>query len=45
VVNVAMEVRLCHPEIAIDRKRLEKMLRLIFQGIAPRKEKAKGGQG
>jgi AcrR family transcriptional regulator len=45
VVNVAMEVRLCHPEIAIDRNRLEKMLRLIFQGIAPRKEKAKGGQG
>ncbi len=43
VVNVAMEVRLCHPEIAIDRKRLEKMLRLIFQGIVPRKENAKGG--
>ncbi len=45
VVNVALEVRLCHPEISLDRKRLEKMLKLIFQGIAPRKEKAKGGQG
>ncbi len=45
VVNVAMEVRLCHPEIAIDRKRLEKMLRLVFQGIAFKKENAKGGRG
>ena len=33
-VNVAMEVRLCHPEMGMERKRLTRILRLIFQGIS-----------
>ena len=33
-VNVAMEVRLCHPEIGMERKRLVRILRLILQGIS-----------
>jgi len=33
-VNVAMEVRLCHPEIGMERKRLAQILRLILQGIS-----------
>jgi len=34
VVNVAMEVRLCHPEMGMERKRLVRILRLILQGIS-----------
>jgi AcrR family transcriptional regulator len=33
-VNVAMEVRLCHPEIGLKPKRLIRILRLILQGIS-----------
>jgi AcrR family transcriptional regulator len=33
-VNVAVEVRLCHPEIGMERKRLVRILRLILQGIS-----------
>lgn len=33
-VNVAMEVRLCHPEIGMERRRLVRILRLILQGIS-----------
>jgi AcrR family transcriptional regulator len=33
-VNVAMEVRLCHPEMGMERKRLVRILRLILQGIS-----------
>jgi len=33
-VNVAMEVRLCHPEIGMERKRLKQILKLILQGIS-----------
>jgi TetR/AcrR family transcriptional regulator len=32
--NVAMEVRLCHPEMGMERKRLVRILRLILQGIS-----------
>jgi TetR/AcrR family transcriptional regulator len=32
-VNVAMEVQLCHPELRMDRKRLARILHLIFKGI------------
>ena len=32
-VNVAMEVQLCHPELGMDRKRLARILHLIFKGI------------
>ncbi len=39
-VNVAMESRLCQPSDAIDRKGLERVLRIIYRGIA-----ADGGTG
>jgi AcrR family transcriptional regulator len=32
-VNIAMEVNLCHPEMAIDRKGLARMLHLILRGL------------
>lgn len=32
-VNMAMEVNLCHPEMAIDRKGLARMLHLILRGL------------
>jgi len=41
-VNVAMEVRLCHPEMAIERKRLARILKLIFQGISAQRSKQEG---
>ena len=37
VVNVAMEVQLCHPEIGMERKRLAQILKLIFKGISTQK--------
>jgi AcrR family transcriptional regulator len=36
-VNVAIEVRLCHPEMGMERKRLVRILRLILQGISAQK--------
>ena len=33
-VNVAIEVRLCHPEMGMERRRLVRILRLILQGIS-----------
>jgi len=43
LINVAMESQLCHPEIAIDRKQLARILHLILKGMsAPgRREKAR----
>jgi hypothetical protein len=38
-VNVAMEVRLCHPEMGMERKRLVRILRLILQGISTQKSR------
>jgi hypothetical protein len=32
-VNIAMEVNLCHPEMAINRKGLARMLHLILRGL------------
>jgi TetR/AcrR family transcriptional regulator len=32
-VNIAMEVNLCHPEMAIERKGLARMLHLILRGL------------
>ncbi len=37
VVNVAMEVQLCHPEIGMERKRLAQILKLILRGISTQK--------
>jgi TetR/AcrR family transcriptional regulator len=34
IVNVAMEVQLCHPETAIDRKQLARILRLVLKGMS-----------
>jgi AcrR family transcriptional regulator len=33
-VNVAIEVKLCHPEMGMNRRRLACILKLIFQGIS-----------
>ena len=33
-VNVAIEVRLCHPEMGMERKRLVRILGLTLQGIS-----------
>ena len=33
-VNVAMEVQLCHPEMGLDRRRLGRILKIIFRGIS-----------
>ena len=41
-VNVAMEVQLCHPEMGIDRRRLRRILKFIFQGIASHQKSQKG---
>lgn len=41
VINVAMESQLCHPEIAIDRKRLARILGLILKGMSARTKKEK----
>jgi hypothetical protein len=41
-VNVAMEVRLCHPDMGIKRKRLARILKLIFQGISAQRSKQEG---
>jgi AcrR family transcriptional regulator len=41
-VNVAMEVRLCHPDMGIERKRLARILKLIFQGISAQRSKQEG---
>jgi AcrR family transcriptional regulator len=38
-VNVAMEVRLCHPEMQMERKTLARILKLIFEGISTRRAK------
>ncbi len=32
-LNIAIEVQLCHPEEEVDRKKLERILNLIFRGI------------
>jgi hypothetical protein len=48
-VNVAMESRLCHPEIGLDREGLARVLDVIFEGIAAEaggpKEVAGGRRG
>ncbi len=41
-VNVAMEVRLCHPDMGIEPKRLARILKLIFQGISAQRSKREG---
>ena len=41
-INVAMEVRLCHPEMGMERKRLARILRLILQGISAQRTGQEG---
>jgi TetR/AcrR family transcriptional regulator len=41
-VNVAMEAQLGHPEIGMDRRRLARILKLIFQGISAQRRRQKG---
>jgi AcrR family transcriptional regulator len=38
-VNVAMEVQLIHPEMSMDRRRLARILKLIFRGISARRRR------
>jgi TetR/AcrR family transcriptional regulator len=40
VVNVAIEVRLGHPEMAVNKKELARILDLVFDGIKNRERKA-----
>jgi TetR/AcrR family transcriptional regulator len=41
-VNVAMEVELCRPSQSVGRDGLRRMLRIIFDGIGPRKGGTRG---
>ena len=43
-VNVAMEIQLCHPELEMDRKKIGRVLEIIFTGIAAksRRKERKG---
>ncbi len=41
-VNVAMELELCRPSQSVGRKGIERMLEILFGGIARRKGEAKG---
>jgi AcrR family transcriptional regulator len=41
LINVAMESQLCHPEIAIDRKQLARILHLILKGMSAGNKKGK----
>ena len=43
-VNVAMEIQLCHPELEMDRKKIGRVLEMIFTGIAAksRRKERKG---
>lgn len=43
-VNIAMEVQLCHPGMGVDRKRLVRILNLIFRGIWVDKMRQKRGR-
>ncbi|OGP69345.1 MAG: hypothetical protein A2170_01485 [Deltaproteobacteria bacterium RBG_13_53_10] len=41
IINVAMETQLCHPESAIDRKQLARILHLLLKGMSAGKTKEK----
>lgn len=41
IINVAMETQLCHPETAIDRKQLARILHLVLKGMSIGKNKEK----
>lgn len=41
IINVAMETQLCHPETAIDRKQLARILHLVLKGMSIAKDKEK----
>jgi TetR/AcrR family transcriptional regulator len=42
VVNVAVEVRLWHPDMAIDKKGLGRILNLVFDGLNMKRERKAG---
>ena len=45
-VNVAMELELCRPRQSVGRDGIRRMLRILFDGIAPGRGEAKGrGKG
>ncbi len=41
-INVAMEVRLCHPEVAFGKEGLSRMLDILFEGMSARGRKRRG---
>jgi len=43
-VNIVMEVQLSHPGMGVDRKRLVRILNLIFRGIWVDKMRQKRGR-
>ncbi|MEW6368210.1 MAG: TetR/AcrR family transcriptional regulator [Acidobacteriota bacterium] len=38
-LNIAMEMRLCHPEVELGRRGLARILRVIFEGVRRRERK------
>ena len=42
MINVAMELQLGHPQMAIGRKGLARALNMIFEGISSKERKKKG---
>jgi hypothetical protein len=40
-VNVATDVQLSHPEMGMDRRRLTRILKLIFKGISAERQRKK----
>jgi AcrR family transcriptional regulator len=44
-VNLVIELQICHPEMGVGRPGLARMIRLIFEGIAARKQEKKGEWG
>ena len=45
VINVAMELKLGHPELHLGKKELRRVLNLLFEGLAREKETIRGKKG
>jgi hypothetical protein len=44
VMSVATSVQLSHPEMGMNRRKLARILKLIFQGISVQRRRQKGEQ-
>jgi hypothetical protein len=45
VINVAMELKIGHPELHLGKKELRRVLHLLFEGLAREKETIRGEKG